>query len=434
MRVTIMTVGSRGDAQPYVALAAGLARRGHAVTVATHEVFRGLVEAHDVAFTPIAGDPTAVIAAADHWMATGRIRDAVPGLRHFLRIHGPLLDAMLGDYWRAAPGSDVVLYSPVSFPAWSVAERLGIPGILAALQPLHRTRAFPLMGIGSGLRLGGAFNAATYALAGRVFWGTQGRRIAAWRQHTLGLPPARWQAPFAPMGSPDSAVPTIYGYSPLVVPRPADWGAAVHVTGYWALPPRPEWRPPPALARFLESGPPPVSIGFGSMTPRQAEHLTSIAVEALARSGQRGILLSGWGELGAGTHPPDVFVVREIPHEWLFPRTVAVVHHGGAGTTGAALRAGVPSVVVPLGFDQPYWGRRVASLGVGPEPIPRRSLTAARLAAAIDRAVHDDVMRARASSLGVRLRAESGVDAAVTVVERYVLKAPSSYAAANSRQ
>ena len=143
----------------------------------------------------------------------------------------------------------------------------------------------------------------------------------------------------------------------LVVDRPADWPSSVHVTGYWTLPLERDWRPPPALERFLDAGPPPVYIGFGSMTPHRAERLTAVMLEALALSEQRGILLSGWGELGSGTLPDTAFAVRDVPHEWLFPRMRAIVHHGGAGTTGAALRAGVPSVVTPLGFDQLVLGR-----------------------------------------------------------------------------
>ncbi len=418
MRITIITVGSRGDAQPYVALAAGLARRGHAVTVATHEIFRPLVEGAGVAFAPIAGDPAAVVAAADRWLASGRARDALPGIRYFIRAHGPLLNAMLADYWRVAQGSDALIYSHVAFPAWSVAERLQIPGIAAGLQPLHRTRAFPFIGFPGRLALGPAFNAATYTLAGRLAWESERRGVSAWRTQVLGLPPTSWRGPFAKQDADDSGSTTIYGYSPLVVGRPTDWPSSVHVTGYWTLPLERDWRPPPALERFLDAGPPPVYIGYGSMTPRKAERLTAIAVGALALSAQRGILLSGWGELGSGTLPSGVFAVRDIPHEWLLPRMRAIVHHGGAGTTGAALRAGVPSVVAPLGFDQPYWGRRVAALGVGPQPIPRRRLTATRLAHAIDRAVHDDEMRAAAAVLGERLRAERGVDDAVQIVER----------------
>ena len=156
------------------------------------------------------------------------------------------------------------------------------------------------------------------------------------------------------------------------------------------------------------------------MTPRNAARLTATALEALERAEQRGVLLRGWGALGEGDLPPWALAIDDVPHEWLFPRMAAVVHHGGAGTTGAGLRAGVPSVLTPLGFDQPFWGRRVVALGVGPEPVSRRALTTERLAAAIRRAVTDHAMRERAARLGERISAENGVARAVDALERHL--------------
>jgi sterol 3beta-glucosyltransferase len=417
MRVTIVSVGSRGDAQPYVALGLELARRGHAVTVATHEVFRDFVSGHGLAFAPVAGDPLSVVSAVDRWLATGHTRHALSAARFFLRTRRWLGDALLGDFWRVSQDSDVLVYSPIAAPIWSVAERLGIPGIAAFLQPLHRTRSFPTIGVPTAFSLGGAINDASHVFAAQAAWQIHRRLINAWRRDTLALPAVPWRGPFAGSGSRQRPIPTIYGFSPHVVARPADWPAGVYVTGYWVLPQSADWRPVPALAAFLDAGPPPVSIGFGSMTPRDAGHLTAIALRALALTGQRGVLLSGWGEFGLGPLPTGVITLPDVPHEWLFPQMHAVVHHGGSGTTGAGLRAGVPSVVVPLGFDQPYWGRRVLALGVGPAPIPRRHLTADRLASAIDRAVHDAGIRDRAARLGATLRDERGVERAVDVIE-----------------
>jgi UDP:flavonoid glycosyltransferase YjiC (YdhE family) len=172
---------------------------------------------------------------------------------------------------------------------------------------------------------------------------------------------------------------------------------------------------------FLAAGLPPVYIGFGSMTARDPRELTNIAVEALRAAGQRGVLLSGWAGLGTDSEVPDhVCVVTDVPHAWLFPRVAAVVHHGGAGTTAAGLRAGVPTIVTPVGGDQPFWGARVARLGAGPPPIPPRELTAARLAAAIRTATADVGMRRRAAALGERIRAEDGVGGAVAAFEQHI--------------
>jgi sterol 3beta-glucosyltransferase len=180
------------------------------------------------------------------------------------------------------------------------------------------------------------------------------------------------------------------------------------------------WAPPPELTAFLEAGDPPVYIGFGSMAGRRPQELASLAIEALAHSGQRGLLLTGWGGLRPESVPANVLVVPSAPHSWLFPRMAAVVHHGGAGTTAEGLRAGVPTVVVPFVLDQPFWGARIKALGLGPQPIPRKSLTAERLADAITVAVTDAGIRQRAQAVGLAVRGEDGVGGAVELVRRYL--------------
>jgi len=212
--------------------------------------------------------------------------------------------------------------------------------------------------------------------------------------------------------------PLLYGFSPAVLPRSAAWGDDIEITGYWFADEPEGWTPPPELVAFLESGPKPVCIGFGSMSQRDPEATTRLVLDAVARSGQRAILLSGWGRLKASERPNHVFQCDAIPHSWLYPRMAAVVHHGGAGTTAAGLRAGVPSIVVPFHGDQPFWAKRVHELGVGPAPIPRNRISVERLASAIDTAARDEAMAARASEIGARIRAEDGVGRAVAAIER----------------
>jgi sterol 3beta-glucosyltransferase len=205
-----------------------------------------------------------------------------------------------------------------------------------------------------------------------------------------------------------------------VVPPPPDWPAWLHVTGYWFLDAEPGWQPPAALVDFLQSGPPPVYIGFGSMAGRDPEQRAEIALKALERSGRRGILLEGWGGLQPGDLPDSVLAVDAVPHDWLFPQMAAVVHHGGAGTTAAGLRAGTPTVVVPFFGDQPFWGRRVAELGAGPAAIPQKQLTVERLAAAIRAATSDESMRTHAHQLSQRIRNEDGIAHAVELFHAQV--------------
>jgi UDP:flavonoid glycosyltransferase YjiC (YdhE family) len=217
-------------------------------------------------------------------------------------------------------------------------------------------------------------------------------------------------------------MPYLYGYSPSVVPRPDDYPAWHHVSGYWFLDRDPSWSPPDTLVRFLEAGPKPISIGFGSMLGQDTEKLIDLAVRALQDSGQRAVLLGGWAVAGDLALPDSIFHIDAVPHDWLFPRMAAVVHHGGSGTTAAGLRAGVPSIVVPFFGDQPYWGRRVHALGVGPRPIQRKSLTVSKLAEAITMAVEDEGLRQNAAELGERIQAEDGVQSAVDFVSSTLSK------------
>jgi UDP:flavonoid glycosyltransferase YjiC (YdhE family) len=213
----------------------------------------------------------------------------------------------------------------------------------------------------------------------------------------------------------------LYCYSAAVAPPPPDWGSWIEVTGYWFLDRKTDWTPPPALAEFLEEGPPPVYVGgFGTMTNRDPGDLARIVARALGAAGVRAVVLTGWGGLPKEELPREIFAVDWVPFDWLFPRVSAVVHHGGAGTTAASLRAGVPTVVVPFFLDQFFWGRRVFDLGVGPRPILRKRLDPDTLAAALRIATRDPEMKGRAAALGVRIRAEDGVARAVAAFERHL--------------
>jgi UDP:flavonoid glycosyltransferase YjiC (YdhE family) len=213
--------------------------------------------------------------------------------------------------------------------------------------------------------------------------------------------------------------PSLYGYSPSVLPKPSDWNESHYVTGYWFLEAQPNWQPPEDLLHFLESGSPPVYVGFGSVSHKHPERQTRLILRALELSGQRSVLLTGWGGITPLSAPPNVFFADNLPHAWLFPRTAAVVHHGGAGTTAAGLRAGVPSIITPFGGDQCAWADLVVKLGVGPQAPGIKQLTAEKLAEAIQTAVNDSAMRARAAVLGGKIRAENGIAHAVEVIERH---------------
>ena len=413
MRIAIIASGSRGDVEPYIALGKGLKGAGHVVRLVTHQNFETLVNAHGVECWPVEGNVQEIVQSQE-------MRARIGG-GNFLAVmaqmakeaqRGALLFAERG--LAACRGVDLLLAGIGGvFIALALAEKLELPLLQAYYIPFTPTQAYPSF-LFPGLRLGGWLNRLSYHLARQIMWQTFQPADRLARRQVLGLPAAPMRGPFNSEYT--RRYPILYGYSPSVIPPPPDWDGAIHVTGYWFLDPDEGWNPPPALEEFLQAGPPPVYVGFGSMSSRNPEEAADLVLEALRRAGQRAILLSGWGGLHKAELPASVFMVDSVPFTWLFPRLAAVVHHGGAGTTAFGLRAGVPSIVIPFFGDQPFWGRRVAELGVGPMPIPRQKLTAERLAQAIQTAVTDPAMRQRAAELGAKIQAEDGVGRAVAVI------------------
>jgi len=417
MRIAIIAPGSRGDVEPYIALGKGLKRAGHFVRLVSHHNFAELVDAHGLEFWPVDIDVQEIAQSAD-------MRKLIGG-GNFLRVmsqmakeaqRGALLGAKVG--LSACRGMDLLLTGLGGlYVGLALAEKLELPLIQAYYIPFTPTRLYPSFLIPTPpFRLGGSLNRLSYHLAQQVMW--QGFRSAdkLMRQEVLNIPSAPFWGPYKDLNS--THHPILYGFSPSVIPQPSDWADNTHITGYWFLDQGDEWTPPQALVDFLQAGPPPIYIGFGSMSSRDPQSTTKLVIQALAQSNQRGIILSGWGGLHSSDLPDSVLMVDSVPFSWLFPQLSAVVHHGGAGTTAAGLQAGVPSVVIPFFGDQPFWGQRVFELGVGPAPIPLRKLTADRLSQAIQTAVNDPIMRQRAADLGSKIRAEDGVASAVAVLQQ----------------
>ena len=416
MRITIVAIGGRGDVWPYVALGMGLQRAGHAVKLATHEEFEADIRDVGLGYFRVGGSPREMLAteAGQRWLESGG--NTVAFIRWTVKATSPLIEAGVNDMMKACLGAELIIFTPMAFPAGHFAERLGVPCIAGDGVPHYRTSAFPNPMVLGGRSLGGPLNLLTHLGIEQLAWQPMRTELNRWRNETLELPPL----PFlGPAFRRDRVVPMILHYSAHVSPRPADWPSWRHVTGFWYLDPAPGWQPPADLVDFLEAGSPPVWVGFGSMVARDAERLTDLVLEALRLVGRRGILQSGWSGLGERAAGSDVLVVRSAEHHWLFPRVAAVVHHGGGGTTGAGLRAGAPSVLTPFFADQFYWARRTHALGAGPAPIPHRRLTVERLATALRAATEDQTIRARAAEVGAKLRAEDGVANCVTIIERY---------------
>jgi UDP:flavonoid glycosyltransferase YjiC (YdhE family) len=418
--ITILTSGTRGDLQPLVALGRGLQRRGYDVHVLTHEPFRQLITEQGLEFVPLDGNPNELFFHPEFRAAltyNGGLFRSARGTLNYLRAARPLFARMLSSAWQGCQGSDALIITLPTTWGDQIAESLGIPCVWALTQPLGRTAAFPSPLQPFDVTLGPAYNRLTHTIAEHVVWQPWRDILDDWRRTTLGLARLRsvsWAARTATRGD-----LFLFGFSLQIVPRPADWPDRYHVTGYWLLEHAADWQPAPELLDFLSVGPPPLYVGFGGAAAELDEQFVAHVLRGLALSGQRAIL-----NIGARSHDhnlaPTIYLLDSVPHDWLFPRLSAAVHHGGAGTVAAALRAGIPSICVPFGADQFFWSSRIARLKCGPAPIPARRLTAKRLAEAIDAATHDAIFKQRASMLGQQIGAEQGVERAVALIEAHL--------------
>lgn len=415
MRVTMVALGSRGDVQPYVALGLGLAARGFDVRITCLETYRSLVEGAGLDCAPLGSDVADLLTseAGQAWLSGGR--NAWRFLRSMLSVGGPLMETLLPEVQAACDDAELIVFGAFGFIGMHLAEQRGVPACAALLQPLEPTGAFPSIFAPGGRSFGSRGNRMTHRTVEHVSWQLVRPTVNRLCRERLGVDPMTRLGPLRHMRR--LGAPVLYGYSPAVLPRPRDWPQNVHVTGYWFLDPETGWTPPAELAAFLDAGPAPVYVGFGSMVPGDPEATWSLVVEALRRAGARGVLAGAPPELA---EPGEFQVVADVPHAWLFPRVAAAVHHGGAGTIAAGLRAGVPAVTCPFFSDQPFWGERLHRLGAGTRPLPARSLTARLLGDAVAAVTGDPSLRARAGEIGRRIRAEDGVGMAVKRVEQWL--------------
>ncbi|MFS8097463.1 glycosyltransferase [Lentzea alba] len=410
MKALLVAHGTRGDVQPLLALAVALKKAGHEVLLAAPESFAASVLTQDVEFAPLDNGPNRLFEdplLADVIEGGYRgVRGKITALSTIRRIK-PLMADVLRDVGAVArtSGADVVVHTP-SVPAQHAAEMLGVPAVLAALQPgWVPTSEFPCPMVPLP-RLPRFLNRATYLTVSATMRAYSGI-VNAWRTNDLGLP----------LGQGPRRAVVLQAFSSLVTPVDPAWPDSVHTTGFWYLPREASWSPDPALQAFLDAGPAPVHIGFGSMAGRDAQRTGDIVAEAARAAGVRAIVATGWGGLAARSSD-DLLVVDQVPHDWLFGQVRAVVHHGGGGTTAAALAAGVPQVVCPFVADQPHWAQRMHAVGVAPEPVPYKKLAVDTLTEAITQAVGDPALRQRAGEVSEQIRAEDGVGAAVHELER----------------
>ena len=410
MRILIVAPGSRGDVEPYLALGTGLVQAGNAVSILTTRDHEARVVAAGFGLFSVDLDVQAALQKRDvsGSLEAGGFFSSFRQLK-LLAERGAQLTAEAG--LRAGAETDLVVTGfGGAFMAEGIARKFGVPLVQAYNVPLTPTAAFagPLL---PRLDFGPRSRKLGHLLTRAAVWMTARGSGNRARMQVLGAP----SAPMFVSSATPGLVPgrVIYGYSPAFLPVGPEWGADVEVTGFWFG--AADETPNPALEAFLAAGEPPVCIGFGSMSQTNPKATTALVLEAVRQSGLRAVLLAGWGGLTASDLPANVLALPQASHASLYPRCAAVVHHGGAGTTAAALRAGVPALVVPSHGDQDFWARRVHAAGTGPAPIPRRRLTVKALAAGLREA---EAFRSKAAALGAVIRSENGVGRAVAAILR----------------
>ncbi|KAJ6551519.1 sterol glucosyltransferase [Mycena capillaripes] len=418
LNIVIQVVGSRGDVQPFIALANALQKHGHRVRLATHYAFEEFVKQSGLEFYPIGGDPAELMA---YMVKNPGLIPSMKSLRAGdIQRKRAMIAEILEGCWRSCVEPDMlsdapfvaeaIIANPPSFAHVHCAQALGIPVHLMFTMPWTSTRAFshPLANLKYSKTDPGIANYISYGVVEFLTWQGLGDVINKWR-YSIDLEPV-------PISEGPSLVDTLrvpftYCWSPTLVPKPADWAVHIDVCGF-VFRDSPSYTPPPDLDAFIRAGPPPVYIGFGSIVIDDPQQMNTILLDAIQVTGVRAIISSGWSKLD-GPPLPNVLYIGDCPHEWLFQHVSAVVHHGGAGTTACGLLNGRPTTIVPFFGDQPFWGNIVAGSGAGPEPIPHRVLNADNLAEAINFCLSTEASVA-AQTIADKMRAEqSGVEAAV---------------------
>ena len=413
MRIVIIAPGSQGDVQPFLALGKGLIKAGNAVRLVTNQNHKDQVQSNGLEFWSIEINTEDIIRSEKmrEALESGKLLTSMARMGKELKLHAKLLAQRGLD---ACQGMDLVMAGISGlFIGYSLAEKLDIPFLQALNIPFTPTKAFPGALLPRYPSWLGSYR-VSHRLTQQIVWQAYRPTDKVSREHVLELPKSPFFGPFKSESLRNG--PIIYGISPSILTRPVDWANNIYIAGFWLLDPPDEWSPPSDLMEFLQAGPTPLYIGFGSMSNKEPDKVTDLVLQALKKTNQRAIVFSGWGGLSKANLPDSVLMVSSVPHSWLFPRVQAVIHHGGAGTTAAGLNAGVPSIIVPFHGDQPYWGRLIARLGVGPNPIPRKKLSSTRLAKAIQEVQSNREMNERAANLGSKIRAENGIGRAIEII------------------
>jgi sterol 3beta-glucosyltransferase len=422
MHVLIVTVGTRGDVQPYVALALGLVRADFEVTLASHREHRDFVTSWGLPFRDAGASMREVLESdvGRDWI------ESSDSMGRYMKALRRLGDVMVPDNLAKAEamteGVDALLIHPFAMHAFHQAEARRLPAVIVGLIPFEPSSEMAPVFFPNAPRWGWLRRWLTHT-AHKQGYATVAHHHEPYRKK-LGIRSAGNNILLAVRSV---GIPVLHLYSEVLVPRPSDWPDDVVATGFCFLDAHANWTPPEPLVRFLEAGESPIYIGFGSMTGRDPAELTRTVLEAVRTAGVRAVVGNGWGGTSKIEGASDVFVVDDVPHDWLFPRVRAVVHHGGAGTVSAGLRAGRPTAVAAFFADQPFWGHVTTTLGAGPRPLLKREIDSAHLAAKLRELLQSKDFAKSARLLGERLTAEDGVGNAVAFITKQLERPRDSF-------
>jgi sterol 3beta-glucosyltransferase len=415
MLITMLTTGTRGDTQPFMALGLELKKKGYRVRIAASEAYQDFIESYGFEYAMLRGDVSKII-------ESGAADDAINAdnpLKFFSSLKNEKMMGMMvniqKDLHKACKGAGAIVYHPGAAIGYFAAKEMNIPSILASPFPMTPTKDYPALIFYDRPRFGKIYNKLTHHIFEWGFWKVVSGPLKKYWVQQYGEEPNDFSCPYPKQRT--AANPTIISSSPTVFSVSKDWPEHVHSYGNWFMDSDHSYQPEEKLERFLKAGEPPVYIGFGSVGDKKnAGETAALVIKALKLAGKRGIINTG----GSGMNQTeeiaeDILFVKDIPHEWLFPKMSAVVHHGGAGTTAEGLRAGVPSIIVPYGNDQFAWGRKIHELGAGAKAIPRKELTAEKLSAAISYTQVNEI-QSKAQEIGKQIRAEKGAEKAAQVI------------------
>lgn len=426
MSIDILAIGSRGDVQPYVALGVGLRAAGYGVRLVTLGGFEDFVRSHHLDHLVIADSPQQIANTQEGREWVKQRSNPLDFMRGFVRVANAFMEDGIRNYWHASHDAEVIIASPMGLLIGEhLSEKLRVPLIRAQYGPPVLRSSYDWRGQGNfAASIQSNAQVAFHAAFAVLMWNKLRRRTNEVREKILGLPPLTLGAVLKRRRQ---DTPTLAAYSPAIGPQLPDWPSCIHITGYWFLEDAKDWTPSQQLADFLSSGPPPLFVGFGDTPFPEPAKTSEMIVRAIENLNQRAILVAGRTGLPTGQLSPRVLGVDVVPYAWLFKRVCGAVHQGGAGVTGIALSAGIPSVTIPVFVDHPFWSKRVFQVGAGPKPIPVRLLTQKKLEEGI-RALSDEKMRQCAADLGKQIRQENGVGNAVQIIGQYLRKDSSRFA------